>query len=155
MEGQELLGFVFAPEQGGLAVLPVVAFGKTQGEMGSSILSALHLWGEKALWGDGLMGNFLWTDPNTGLMVGECGLFFGSPCGHEQNKPQMLTKRDMRGGRCYVHPWVSHCCPGALVALQAQRLWDHGFWVYMCSHLISMCLCFPFCRMRIMIWKFF
>lgn len=42
------------------------------------ILSALHLWGEKALWGDGLMGNFLWSDPNTSLMVGE-RLCFGSP----------------------------------------------------------------------------
>lgn len=65
--------------KGELAVLPVVASGKTQGEIGSSTLSALGLWGVKASWGGGLMGNFIWTDPNTSLTVGQYGLFFESP----------------------------------------------------------------------------
>lgn len=80
VEGQELLGSAFAPKQGRLVLLLMVAFGKTRRRgFFFSILSALHLWGEKALWGDGLMGNFLWSDPNTSLMVGERGLCFGSP----------------------------------------------------------------------------
>lgn len=60
-------------------MLPVVVSGKTQGEIGSSTLSALGPWGVKASWGGGLMGNFIWTDPNTSLAVGQYGLFFESP----------------------------------------------------------------------------
>lgn len=59
MEGRELLGFVFAPQQGELAVLPMVAFGKSWGEISSSIHSALGPWGVKASWACGLMGNCL------------------------------------------------------------------------------------------------
>lgn len=51
-----------------------------RGRIGSFTLSALDLWGLKALQGGGLMAKFVWTDPNIGLTVGECGLFIGSLC---------------------------------------------------------------------------